>query len=283
MFRRDIFSLLLPVFLTLAGCAVNLPEYHEQGYGIVIFPDNYGSTVWLSGNAVKDSAVQFKDIGGGYTAAVLEPGVYSLSGVYNMEKRSILGRGNKDLDFGDKRRGTALATGEMKSSLGIALVKRLPIKEMRGGGRFDTEHSADISSEYRISLALPESLGPTAWFEVGAGQVLFLPALRGEIKLNEQDCTRKGLATVSYTPYVLSDNPEDFEILEWYCPVDKLTLALVPARLEELKAAADSEKLPPELMSKLKLRELKTGQWLQNAEETGGKRPGQTRYSFSGS
>lgn len=271
---------LLPVLLLLVGCAVNLQEYSEQGYGIVIFPDDGGSAVWNLQGEEGGLAPKFTDLGGSYRAAILAPGVYELSGFYNVAKRSILGRGDKDLDYADRQRGSNIPPAELENNLGLALVKRLPIKEERGEGKFGAEHVVDVSSEYRMKLSLPQG-AELAWFKLGAGQVLLLPSLRGEMELNEKSCTRHGFILGNHTPYILSFNPEDLQLLEWYCPLNKLFVTLIPARLDELKEVADPKKLSPALMNKLEVRDLHFGQSLQKAARIDGG-AGRIKYVLSG-
>lgn len=271
---------LLSALLLLAGCAAKLPEYNEQGYAIVIFPAYDSSAVWTLQREGGGAAPRFVSLGGAYRAAVLEPGLYALSGIYNMHERSASGFGHKDLDFADRQRGRNIPRAELANSLGLVQVKRLPIKEERGGGEFSSEHVVKVSSEYRMRLELPAT--EVATFSAGAGEVLLLPALRGELVLNEQACSRNGFVLDFNPLYILSYDPEDLDLLEWYCPLNKLTLSLATASLDDLKAAADPKKLPPELLGKVEVRGLKLGPYMEKATKYDGREPGLVNYVFSG-
>lgn len=277
---KALYLFLLPALLLLASCAANLPEYHGQGYGIVIFPKLGSSAIWSLQGEGGGAEPKLVNLGGGYRAAILEPGLYSLMGIYNVHERSASGFGHKDLDFADRARGSKVPPADIANSLGLVQVKRMPIKEEHGGGEFAREHVVKVSSEYRMRLDLSSAQATS--FSVGAGQVLLLPALRGELVLNEQACSRNGFV-LNFNPlYVVSYDPEDLDLLEWYCPLAKLTLGLVTPRLDDLKAGADPKKLPPELLEKVEARGLKLGPYFEKAKKSDGKEPGLTNYIFSG-
>jgi hypothetical protein len=138
-----------------------------------------------------------------------------------------------------------------------------------------------VPSKYDITLAF-DSDERVAGFEVGAGELILLPALLGEISLDERGCSRRGVVTGFYVPHVLSHNPEDFEYLEWYCPVERLVLSIVPGSLGELKARAGHKRLPPELLDKGEARKPFLGEYFQKAEKVDRKSGGLTEYVFPG-
>lgn len=288
MFRK-VFS--VAVFFTalclLSGCAVNLAARHEQGYGIIVFPAVEGGMIWEGPAQKAVWGGNETGIGGSYSAVALEPGIYSLRSVYGRAMRGILGSGNKDLDYGDRARGGQIEPSELGSGrLGPALVRRMPIKEERdvwrtgpNGEDYSYSRTIDVSSEYRMSLPLSGN-APTV--EIKAGDVLLLPAFHGEMQLNEQNCTRKGLSRAGYVQNRLLYNAEDFEILEWYCPVDKLVITKIPVSLEALRAGADPAKFPPALMERLEVRDLSVRGLFSGADAVTTEDSGKVTHVFTG-
>lgn len=259
MYRNIVhIALLFTTLCLIAGCASNLSGRYEQGYGVVVFPDERGSVIWDGPEQGLTWGSNIAEIGGGYAAATLKPGVYKLAAIYNSARRGTLGSGNKDLDYGDRLRGGRFAPEGFTGRLGLASVKRMPIKEEREtffngprGEAFSRTRIVDVSSEYKMTLPVD---GPTV--EIKAGDVLLLPSFRADLLLAERACTRRGVSapTRSFSSFMY--NSEDFEILEWYCPVDKLAISKIPARAAEVRAVADPKKLTPAMLERLEERDL---------------------------
>lgn len=294
MKRYSILLILLAAF-ALCGCTVNLAKQYEEGNAIVVYPDNQGTVRWqfLGGEYNLDDNTA--DLGGGYRAAALKPGIYAVSMVAKRSEISRMGRGLKDLDKGSRSgAGARLAAPR----LGRAEVRRAPIKEEREYERMDGKGNSrtfsrivQISSQYRIELEIGGAAGgdyrQIAYFEVKAGELLLLPSLYGEITLNEDFCARPGQFLGNpdgFHPmhYPLSHNPEDFEHMKWYCPLTRLTITKVPPSLDEVKAKADPKKLGPELLMRIQPGDLHTGPWLEGADKVERIEGGLVRYIFEG-
>lgn len=255
----SLWALLLPLAPLLPGCAPNFTERLADGYAVVVFPDERGTVIWQGPERERGWGGNVAGIGGGYLAAALKPGVYSPEAVRNVARRGATGSGEKDLDYGDRARGARLSPEDYQARLGPARVKRLPIKEERyvdrpgpNGESYSFSRVIDVASEYVTSLPI-RGAEP---LELKAGQVLLLPALRAEILLNERACTRLGVKAF-HSPALFSHNPEDFEFLEWLCPVDKLVIAKIPASPAGVRAGADPRKFPPELLERMEERDIR--------------------------
>lgn len=251
-------TLLLLLAPLLPGCAPNLSERLAGGYAVVVFPAERGTVTWQGPEREPGWGSDVAEIGGGYLAAALKPGVYSPEAVRNVARRGATGSGEKDLDYGDRARGARLRPEDYQTRLGPARVKRLPIKEERyverpgpNGESYSFSRVIDVASQYITSLPI-RGAEP---LELKAGEVLLLPALRGEILLNERACTRLGVKAF-HSPALFSHNPEDFEFLEWLCPVDKLVITKIPASPEGVRAGADPRRFPSELLERMEERDI---------------------------
>lgn len=287
------FSILLAACAMLAGCGVQLDKEYSAGKAVVVFPDNGGTTLWELAGDGQPAFAGAGDIGGGYRAVALQPGVYRLYGVYNVAKIGTLGGGSKDLDYAERlkrKQGGAEKTlsGNAPGGLGVAAVTRAPVREERDimrGEKIVGTRRIDVSSQYRMLLGLPASAdvcGGFACFEIKAGDVLLVPALHGAITMNEKACARSGSAVTVYDMpsqnFVLSENPEDFETLKWACPVERLVFTKITGSVEDVRARANSGKFSLELMNSLKEGEMRMGRRLLNAYEIKDEASGRASY-----
>lgn len=279
----------------LFGCAVNLGKQYEEGKAIVVYPNNEGTLHWQFLGGEYDLSEHSTDLGGGYRASALKPGVYAAKLVANRSEISRMGHGLKDLDQGMRSgAGPKLATPR----LGRAEVRRAPIKEEREYERVDSKgnsHSVvrviSVPSLYRIELEIDKASGGDyrqgAYFEVEAGEVLLLPSLYGEITLNEDFCARPGQFlgnpdVLHPMHYPFFYNPEDFEHMKWYCPLTSLVITKLAPNLDEVKAKVDPKKLDAGLLMRLQVRDLHIGPWLEGADKVQRIEGGLVRYTFEG-
>lgn len=288
--KRFILPGLVLLTACLAACGPQLEARFAAGDAIVVYPDDKGTVVWQLDGEDYTLTANSRNVGAGYRAAALKPGRYTLTAVRNVYPRSTYGFGDKDLDFGERERSRNRGKGELAQagSLPTALVDRPPIKELRTNEAFN-DYTIDVSSEYRMLLRFDAGAAAPASFEVRQGEVLLMPLLRGELTVDERSCARRGDSASPfnnydnpYLVYVLSDNPEDFTTVRWQCPVKRLVLVKPAPGLEQARAALDSGKISPELVDKMRARDLDLGPLLRGAAAPERRTDGGVTFSFDG-
>lgn len=286
--------LVLAAALCFQGCSTNLNAKFAEGFSLVILPEDSGTVIWDMSEDAAGATPRWQDLGGGFKAVALAPGLYSLKAVYNVSYRGLYGQRDKDLDYGARMaHASGLPAERITPKLGLVQVRRGPIKEERNVGKDWDSFVREIPSSYKMTLNLAGLAGKDgknfAYFELKPGEVILLPQLSGTIKMNELACERWGSSVSRYATYenpalryVLSDNPEDFLTIKWLCPVEILLIGKTPASLEDAKAKISPSKLSPELLEKLEVRDIQLGQRFMQADDITKDQSGGEQYIFVG-